>query len=79
LQRRDTLLGLFWPEFSTARGRHALRQAIYTLRRALGSDVIRTEGDAAVGLDPGGVMCDAVAFEDALDAGDLERALSLYA
>jgi DNA-binding SARP family transcriptional activator len=78
MQRRDTLLGLFWPEFSTARGRHALSQAIYTLRRALGSDVIRTEGDAAVGLDPGGVMCDAVAFEDALDAGDLERALSLY-
>lgn len=32
-QRRDTLLGLFWPESDDRRARAALRQAVRYLRR----------------------------------------------
>src|SRR5215472_6672419 len=34
--RRDTLLGLFWPELDERRGRDALNQAIRFLRKELG-------------------------------------------
>ena len=32
--RRDTLLGVFWPDMDEARARHALNQALYVLLRA---------------------------------------------
>jgi tetratricopeptide (TPR) repeat protein/DNA-binding SARP family transcriptional activator/TolB-like protein len=58
--------------------RHALRQALHTLRRALGPGVIVGRGDNDLGIEAGALWCDARAFQDALDAGDLERAISLY-
>jgi DNA-binding SARP family transcriptional activator/tetratricopeptide (TPR) repeat protein/TolB-like protein len=76
--RRDTLLGLFWPDASETRARAALSQAIYTLRRMLGEDVIITRGDEDLATNPGAVKCDAVAFDEAVAAGDRTRALELY-
>src|SRR5690349_17922307 len=38
LRRRDELLGCFWPETDTSRGRRALSQALFVLRNALGAD-----------------------------------------
>ena len=75
--RRDTLLALFWPESSEERARNSLNQAVFKLRRSLGEEAIETLGDGAVALGPD-IWCDAVAFEEALDAGDRERALELY-
>ena len=75
--RRDTLLGLFWPELDLAQGRHALRQALHFLRQRLGAVVIR-RGDEDVGLDPSLLWCDAAAFEQAFDGGSHEVALDLY-
>ncbi len=75
--RRDTLLGLFWPELDLAQGRHALRQALHFLRQRLGAVVIR-RGDEDVGLDPSLLWCDAAAFEQAFDGGSHEAALDLY-
>ncbi|MGH7572838.1 MAG: BTAD domain-containing putative transcriptional regulator, partial [Gemmatimonadota bacterium] len=75
-RRRDTLLGLFWPESDTRRARGALRNAIHFLRSALGPEVIesRTEEELVVR----GVWCDAVEFERLLDRDRCQEALELY-
>lgn len=75
--RRDALLGLFWPESTEDRARNSLNQAVFKLRRSLGEEAIDTLGDGAVALGAD-VWCDAVAFEEALDAGNREEALELY-
>ena len=76
--RRDTLLGLFWPDLDLDQGRHALRQSLHFLRGRLGPVVVR-RGDEDVGLDPAMLWCDAPAFEQALDRSQPEAALELYA
>src|SRR5436309_14321689 len=45
LHRRDTLLGLFWPELDQDHARAALRQALHGLRQSLGADVLTSRGD----------------------------------
>jgi DNA-binding SARP family transcriptional activator/TolB-like protein len=77
-ERRDTLLGVFWPESDTEHGRGALRNALHFLRKALGPEVIRSLGSEEVQLDLDRLWCDAVEFEQRCDAGDLSGALSLY-
>lgn len=76
--RRDTLLALFWPEAESGRARNALNQALHRLRQALGEGVLVSRGDGDVGLNPAVFWCDAAAFEQALDRGDLGTALELY-
>jgi DNA-binding SARP family transcriptional activator/TolB-like protein len=76
--RRDTLLALLWPERDTEHARAALSHGLYTLRRTLGEGVIVSRGDEEVGLDRELCWCDAVALEEAVDAGRLEEAIGLY-
>ncbi|HEY9426249.1 MAG TPA: BTAD domain-containing putative transcriptional regulator, partial [Gemmatimonadaceae bacterium] len=78
LRSRDAALALFWPEFDQRRARSALRQALYSLRLALGRGVIVSRSDGCLGTSPAALWCDAVAFEQALKSGDLEEALRLY-
>ena len=78
LQRRDTLLALLWPETDQTRGRHALSQVVYQLRRTLGTEAIVSRGDDAVGIDGDRVWCDVAAFEAALADNRPEDALELY-
>ena len=40
LVRRDTLIGVFWPESTEGRARNSLNQMVYSLRRSLGGDVV---------------------------------------
>lgn len=75
--RRDRLLTLFWPESDDARARSNLSQSLYQLRSALGEDAIVGAG-AEPEVNRERLRCDACAFEDALEAGELERALDLY-
>src|ERR687888_466183 len=63
--RRDTLLGLFWPELDEGRARAALRKAVLVLRRGLGAGALVGRGDEELGLGGGAVACDAVAFQQA--------------
>ena len=77
-QRRDVLLGLFWPESDAAHAREALNQALRFLRRSLGRDALLSRGDDEVGVDPSRLWCDAVAFEERITAGDDAQALALY-
>lgn len=74
--RRDTLLGLLWPDSDTKRGRAALRQAIRFLRKHLGDEVVTSRGDEEVGVT--GVACDAVDLRRAIARGDLATAVALY-
>jgi DNA-binding SARP family transcriptional activator len=76
--RRDTLLGLFWPDLPQDRARRALSQSLYILRRSLGNGLVDAGGQELVAVDPSGIWCDASRFEEALAAGNLEEALSLY-
>jgi serine/threonine-protein kinase len=76
--RRDTLVGLFWPESDQAHARTSLRNALHVLRRGLGDSVILSRGDEEVAVDAATLRCDVLAFEDAVAAGRLEEALALY-
>jgi TolB-like protein/DNA-binding SARP family transcriptional activator len=75
--RRDTLLALFWPEQDTEHARNALSQAVHFLRRSLGAALVAGNGEG-LGLEWKDFWCDAIAFEEALDAGRLSDALELY-
>jgi serine/threonine-protein kinase len=77
-QRRDTLIGIFWPDADPDSGRHALRQALYVLRRELGADVLRTRGDEEVGLDAASFHSDAARFDALARSGKAEEAMALY-
>jgi DNA-binding SARP family transcriptional activator/TolB-like protein/tRNA A-37 threonylcarbamoyl transferase component Bud32 len=77
-RRRDELLGLFWPELDDVRARDALNQALRFLRQALGPEVFVRRGGEDVGVDPGRIWCDAVAFQAAIDDGRPAEALALY-
>ena len=76
--RRDTLFSLFWPESDESHARAALNQALYVLRRALGSDVIVTRGRDEVGIDTSRLTCDACEFRRLLHMGNSRDALDLY-
>lgn len=76
--RRDTLLGLFWPDLDADHARSALNQALYYLRRKLGSEVVVSRGAQEVRVDRGRLWCDAVAFDEALAAEAPEEAVELY-
>lgn len=76
--RRDVLVGRLWPESSQERARHSLNQALYQLRRSLGREVIVSQGEEALSLDPLRFWCDALDFDVALKEGRLEEALELF-
>ena len=76
--RRDSLLGLFWPELDQEHARAALRQVLHGLRNSLGDGAIEGRGDEEIGLDDRSVWCDAPAFEVAVDAARHADALELY-
>ena len=74
---RGKVLALLWPDASEEQGRRVVTQALYALRRDLGSD------DAIVGtqdlrLNADVVWCDVVQFDDALGRGDVSRAVELH-
>ena len=75
---RDKLIALLWPESDSANGRNLLNQAVHALRRALVREAIQSEGNE-LKLNPDVVTCDVWSFEEALTAGDAERATGLYA
>ena len=77
-QRRDVLLPLFWPERGQKSARNALSNMLYHIRRELGAEVIVNRGAEEVGVQMDHLWCDAVAFEEALDAEQAQQALDLY-
>jgi serine/threonine-protein kinase len=74
---RDRLRGLFWPERNEERARHGLRDALYAIRGALGSDALVGLGDSQR-LDDSLVESDVGRFREALRQGRAEEAADLY-
>jgi len=75
--RRDTLLGLFWPELDQAAARRSLRQALHLLRTHLGPDILVSRGDEDLAVNPDQLNVD---VPDFLGAAGFRRgeALELY-
>ena len=75
---REKVIGYLWPDSDEERARRLLSQAVYMLRRDLGSDdAILGVRDLRLGSDV--VTCDVAEFQQALDAKAYERAATLYA
>src|SRR5258708_7181116 len=76
--RRDTLLGVFWPELDQGAARRSLRQTLHVIRTHLGNDALNTRGDDDVALNPGAVACDVPEFLAAVAEGRLDDASEAY-
>src|SRR5690348_13529714 len=65
---REWLAGTLWPDCDEADGRHSLRQSLYDLRLALGSEARRLTGEASrtLRLDLTGASVDVLAFDAAV-------------
>jgi DNA-binding SARP family transcriptional activator/tetratricopeptide (TPR) repeat protein/TolB-like protein len=75
---REKVIGYLWPDSDEERARRLLSQAVYMLRRDLGSDdAIVGVRDLRLGVDI--ITSDVVDFEEAVGAGAYERAANLYA
>jgi DNA-binding SARP family transcriptional activator/TolB-like protein len=77
-QRRDTLLGLFWPELDQEHARNSLSKAIHFLRRSLGEGVIVSRSAEELALDDNAAWVDVRAFSKALESDQTGHALELY-
>jgi DNA-binding SARP family transcriptional activator/TolB-like protein len=75
---RDKVLLYLWPESDSERARHALKQAVYALRRDLGDDETIV-GTSSLSLNPSLVDSDLREFETAIAKGDCATAAALYA
>ncbi|MFL5538818.1 MAG: BTAD domain-containing putative transcriptional regulator, partial [Longimicrobiaceae bacterium] len=75
---RERLIGYLWPDHSGDAARHLLSESLYILRKAIGDDAFVSAGDE-LSLDPAVVRSDVALFQQALDADEPERAVTLYA
>jgi DNA-binding SARP family transcriptional activator len=78
VHRRDTLLGVFWPELDHAHARGALTRAVYYLRQLIGREAVRSVGRDSLMLSPDHLWVDVRAFREALECGDHAAAVELY-
>jgi DNA-binding SARP family transcriptional activator len=76
--RRDTLVGIFWPESDDERARGAFRQAVLYLRRSLGDGVLVNRAEDELGIADGTIRCDVAELRAALERRDAECAVELF-
>ena len=74
---RDKLIAYLWPEEDRERARHFLADSVFTVRKALGGDVLVSTG-SDIRVNPESVCTDLWMFEDACARGDFVSAASLY-
>ena len=75
---REKLAAVLWPESDGDRARHLLSDTVYVINRALGGEPITAVGDE-LRLRVDRLSCDARVFEDAVERGNLDDAVRLYA
>ncbi|MEP6493880.1 MAG: protein kinase [bacterium] len=73
---REKLLGYFWPESDSEHARHALRQSLHAVQRALATDDLFL-GTDALRLNPALITSDVQDVEDAVDGGAHQRVVGL--
>src|SRR5882724_5151431 len=74
---RDKVIAYLWPETDAEHGRSLLRQACYALRRDLNEDKLFL-GSTELRLNTAVLTSDVQAFDDALQRGELARAVDRY-
>ena len=73
---RERLMFLLWPDADADKGRHALNQIVYNLRRELGASPIAGVSELSLLTDV--MSADLIEFRDAIARGDHASAASLY-
>lgn len=73
---REKLLGYFWPESDSEHARHALRQSLHAIQRALATDTLFL-GTDALQLNPALISSDVHDVEDAVEARAHQRVVGL--
>src|SRR5262245_17969134 len=73
---REALIGTFWPDREPERARHVLSQTVYELRKMLGEEWLTIAGARLTVSER--VTTDVAEFGEAVEQGDLEKALRLY-
>lgn len=73
---RESLTAVFWPESDAENARHALRQSLYQLRKAVGTDWLDSRPHELVVT--GDVRTDTTDFAQLIERGDVESAARLY-
>src|ERR1700674_2943854 len=74
---RDRIEAYLWPESTGMLARHALDQAVYAIRHALGTDLILSTG-RELRLNPEFIHADVWEFEEAIRARDWTSAAGIY-
>ena len=74
---RDTLMALLWPDADERHARALLSDALYLIRRELGSEAV-VESGQELSLNPAVVSVDVAEFQEALETDGLEAAVRLY-
>ncbi|MDP9278955.1 MAG: hypothetical protein M3P00_05990 [Gemmatimonadota bacterium] len=74
---RERIEAYLWPESSAELARHSLDQAVYAIRRALGTDSVLSTG-RELRLNPEFVQADLWEFEQAIRAGQWNVAIGHY-
>ena len=75
---RDKMMAYLWPERDTGHARALLKQACYALRRDLHTHELLL-GAPELRLNQAVLASDVQAFEEALQRGDIEAAVRVYA
>ena len=73
---RESLIAFFWPESDAENARHALRQSLYHLRKAVGAEWVDSRAHELVVT--GDVDTDANAFTESIERSDVGSAVDLY-
>lgn len=74
---RDKLIGLLWPEADTASARGLLSASAHAIRKALGDEVLISEGET-LRLDVSRTRIDTRELEQSFAAGDYERVVASH-
>lgn len=74
---RDKVLACFWPETEPAKAAHRLAQSLYALRHDLRVESL-FRGSNDLRLNPRVISSDLQDFTEALERGDLRRAVGIY-
>lgn len=74
----NALSAFFWPDLEPDPAREALSRSLEFLAEELPDGILAGLGNGRVGVVLRDVRCDVFAFEDAVAAGQWDRALTLY-
>ncbi|HUS11686.1 MAG TPA: BTAD domain-containing putative transcriptional regulator [Pyrinomonadaceae bacterium] len=75
--RRDTVIGLLWPDSTQKNARQSLSQNLHVLRTVLG-DVIVSQGQEGLSIDRSLINSDIFEFVELARTGQLEEATHVY-